>query len=136
METDGAVVEKRKSYIAFTIYEALQIYKAAPWLNFPACFVVLDFSHVHALAVIGRWVQGHGPARPPGVVEAVPPAGHGGIIAAATQDDGAADEAEAGADPAGIQREAERHQALLLVRTYREPDGGNDPANRCKGNRR
>lgn len=85
---------------------------------------------MHALAVIGRRVQGRGPARPPGVVEAVPPALHGGVVATATENDGAADEAEAGAYPASVQREAERHQALLLVRTDRKPDRRNDPANR------
>lgn len=135
METDGTDVEKRESSIAFTLYEALQICKAAHWLNFPVCFAVLNFSHMHALAVIGRRVQGRGPARPPGVVEAVPPAGHGGVVAAATENDGATDEAEAGAYPTGVQREAERHQALLLVRTDRKPDRRNDPANRCEGNR-
>ena len=90
-------------------------------------------SHVHALGVVGGRVEGRGPARLSGVVEAVLPDRQGGAAAMATEDDGAAAEAEAGADPAGVQREAERHQSLLHVGGDREPDGGDGPADSWAG---
>ena len=88
---------------------------------------------MHALGVVGGRVQGRGPARLAGVVEAVLAGGQGGAAAVATEDDGAAAEAEAGAHPAGVQREAERHQTLLLIGGHREPDGGHRPAGRWGG---
>lgn len=65
------------------------------------------FSHPLALAVVGWGVHWRGCAPLPRVVEAVVPAGGPGDGAVETQDHGAAHETESGADPAGVQREAE-----------------------------
>lgn len=80
-------------------------------------------SHSLALGVVGGGVQRRGRAPLPGVVvEAVAPARGAGVDAAAEQDHGAAQQAEAGAHPAGVEREAERHQTLLPVSADGEPD--------------
>lgn len=76
--------------------------------------------------MVGGRVQRHGGAALPGVVEAVFPPRGPGVGAVATQDHGAAQEAESGANPAGVQREAERHQAVALVGANGEPDSRYD----------
>jgi len=76
--------------------------------------------------VVGGGVQRRGGAPLTGVVEAVVAAGDPGVSALAAQDGDAPQEAETGAHPAGIQREPERHQMLLLVRADREPHRGDD----------
>lgn len=78
------------------------------------------------LGVVGGGVQRHGGAPLSGVVEAVLPARGPGVGAMATQDHGAPQETESGADPAGIQGEAERHQTLVLVNANRVPDSRYD----------
>lgn len=72
--------------------------------------------------MVGRGVQGHGRAPLSGVVEAVLPSRHPGDGGMAKQDHEAAKETESGADPAGVQGEAERHQTLVLVSPDGEPD--------------
>lgn len=89
-------------------------------------------SHSCTLGVVGGGVQRHGRAPLSGVVEAVLPARGPGVGAVATQDHGAAQETESGADPAGVQREAERHQTLLLVSADGEPDSRDDAAHSWK----
>jgi len=86
--------------------------------------------------VVAVGVRRRGRGALPGVVEAVVPARVTGIDAAAEQDRGAAQEAKAGADPAGVQREAERHQALLPVGADGEPDGRHDAAQSWRRERR
>lgn len=83
-------------------------------------------SHSCTLGVVGGGVQRHGRAPLSGVVEAVLPARGRGVGAVATQDHGAAQETESGADPAGVQREAERHQTLVLVSADGKPDSRDD----------
>ena len=60
-----------------------------------------------ALGVVGGGVERHGRASLSGVVEAVLSARGPRVGAVTTQDHGAAQETESGADPAGVQREAE-----------------------------
>ncbi len=76
--------------------------------------------------MVGWRVQRHGRAPLSGVVEAVLPAPGPWVSAMATQDQGAPQETESSADPAGVQGEAERHQTLVLVRTDGEPDSRYD----------
>lgn len=76
--------------------------------------------------MVGGGVQRHGRAPLSGVVEAVFPARRGQIAAMATQDLRAAQEAETGAHPAGVQGEAERHQSFGLVAADGEPDRRHD----------
>lgn len=45
-------------------------------------------------------------------------------------EDGAAQQAEHGAHPAGVEREAEGHERLLPVGADGEPDGGHQTTNR------
>lgn len=83
-------------------------------------------SDVGALGVIG-W--GHRRRMAPalfGVVEAIVVLvwGRGGFRGAAGEH-GAAHQGEDGAHPSGVQGEAERHEALLLVGADGEPHGGN-----------
>lgn len=83
--------------------------------------------------MVGGGVHRRGRAPLSGVVEAVLSARDPEVGAVAAQDHGAAHEAEAGADPAGVQGEAERHQTLVQVSADGEPDGGDDAAHSCRG---
>lgn len=68
---------------------------------------------------------------PPGVVEAgVPGRPAGGQVGVAEQDHEAPQEAESRAHPASVQREAEGHQAFVLMGAHWEPDGGDDAQDR------
>lgn len=78
--------------------------------------------------MVGGGIHWRGRAPLPGVVEAVLPARGPGDGAVETQDHGAAHETESGADPAGVQGDAECHQALVVVSTDGEPDGRDDAA--------
>lgn len=94
-------------------------------------------SDVGALGVIGR---GHRRWVAPGlfgVVEATVVAvrGRGGFRGAAGEH-GAAHQGEDGAHPSGVQGEAERHEALLLVGADGEPHGGNQTTQSWGGKRR
>lgn len=89
-----------------------------------------------ALGVIGR---GHRRRVAPalfGVVEAIVVAvrGRGGFQGAAGEH-GAAHQGEDGAHPSGVQGEAERHEALLLVGADGEPHGGNQTTQSWGGKR-
>lgn len=86
--------------------------------------------------MVGGGVHWRGRAPLPGVVEAVLPARGPGHRAVEAQDHGAADETETGADPAGVQGEAERHQALVVMGADGEPDGGDDAAQSWTSRRR
>lgn len=79
-----------------------------------------------AFGVIGGGVQRHRRAPLPGVVEAVVPPRRPREVGVAEQDHEAAEEAEGGAHPAGVQREAKGHEPLVLVGADGEPDGGDD----------
>ena len=90
-------------------------------------------SDVGALGVIGGgggWLV----AAPLfGVVEAVVllvGGGGGGGIRRAAGEDGAAQQGENSAHPAGVEGEAERHEAVLLVSADGKPDRGNHTAQR------
>lgn len=84
--------------------------------------------HHCALGVVGGGVHWHGRASLPGVVEAVLPGGSPEVGAVAAQDHGAAQDTQSAAHPAGVEGEAEGHQALVLVDADGEPDGGYDAA--------
>lgn len=77
--------------------------------------------------VAGR-LQGPGPARLSGEVEAVLSHGASGAQKMAEQDGNAPQETESGAHPSGVEGEAERHQTPVLVSPDREPDGRYDAA--------
>lgn len=81
--------------------------------------------------MVGGRVEGRrrGRASLSGVVEAVLSARGPGVTALGTQTQGATEETESGADPAGVQREAEGHQTLGLVDADREPDCRHDATN-------
>lgn len=93
-------------------------------------------SDVGALGVIGR---GHRRRVAPalfGVVEAIVVLvrGRGGFRGAAGEH-GAAHQGEDGAHPSGVEGEAERHEALLLVGADGEPHGGNQTTQSWGGKR-
>lgn len=73
-------------------------------------------------------LQGPGPARLSGEVEAVLSHWASGAQKMAEQDDNPPQETESGADPSGVQGEAERHQTPVFVSPNREPDGRYDGA--------
>lgn len=76
--------------------------------------------------MVGGGVQWHGRAPLSGVVEAVFPARCPGVATVATEDHEAAQETEGGAYPTGVQREAEGHEAFVLVSANGEPNGRYD----------
>lgn len=76
--------------------------------------------------MVGGGVHRRRRAPLPRVVEAVLPARGPRHAAVEAQDHGATHEAEGRADPAGVEREAERHEALVVVSADGEPDGGDD----------
>lgn len=91
-----------------------------------------ETSHLCTLGVVCGGVQRRGRAPLSGVEEAVLPARGPGIGAVAAQDHGAAQETESRADPAGVQREAKRHQTLVLVSADGEPDSRYDATHSWK----
>lgn len=72
--------------------------------------------------MVGRGVQRHGRAPLSGVVEALLSPRNPRVDDLEKQDNDAAKETESGADPAGVQGEAERQQTLDLVSPDGEPD--------------
>lgn len=85
-----------------------------------------------ALGVVSGGVQRHGRAPLPGVVETVLSSGDAREVGVAQQDHEAAEETESRTDPAGVQREPERHQTLISVDPHRKPDRRYDAAHRWK----
>lgn len=89
-----------------------------------------------ALGVISGGGGGRAPASLLGVVEAfvaLERAARG--VRGAAGEEGTAQQGEGGADPAGIEGEAERHQAFLLVSPDGEPDSRDQAAQAWGGHR-
>lgn len=81
-------------------------------------------SHVGALGVVGSGGGGRVPSSLFGVVKSfVVPEGALRGVRGAAGEERAAQQGEDGAYPAGVEGEAEGHQALLLVSADGEPDG-------------
>lgn len=86
-------------------------------------------SDVGALGVISGGGGGRVPASLFGVVKTfVVLEGAGRGVPGAAGEEGAAQQAEDGAYPAGVEGEAERHEAFLLVSPDGEPDGRHQTA--------
>lgn len=86
-------------------------------------------SDVGALGVISGGGGGRVPAALFGVVKTVVVLeGAGRGVRGAAGEEGAAQQGEDGAYPAGIEGEAEGHEAFLLVSPDGEPDGGHQTA--------
>lgn len=108
------------------------------WVSFTVCFYIqyrtqsirLSASDVGALGMIGRGGGRYGGASLFGVVEAavVLVRAWVGWVGGAARVDTAPQEKEDGAHPAAVQREAKRHEALLVVRSDGKPDRRHHPA--------
>lgn len=84
---------------------------------------------MRALGVVGAGGGGCVPASLFGVVKTfVVPEGATRGVRGAAGEEAAAQQGEDGADPAGVEGEAERHQAFLLVGPDGEPDGRHQTA--------